>query len=145
MAPRPSVRSWTSRTTSLQFSAQRGPGTTASNNRCSASTAVWSQSSPLSSSAGSSGSQFFSFLATKVHFSSNWTSRVLGGKSHELVVEELGLVAGLGEEARDGGSGDSREAAGGADATSFAKVVQDGDGLVGGRLGALECGALAFG
>jgi hypothetical protein len=32
-------------------------------------------------------------LATKDHFSSNWTSRVLGGKSHELVVEFLGLLA----------------------------------------------------
>src|SRR4051794_21817692 len=129
MAPRPSVRRRTSWTTSLQSSAQRGPGTTASSKRCSASTAVWSQSSPNSSSAGSSGSRFFSFLATKFHFSSDWTSRVSGGKSHELVVEEPGLIAGEGEEARDGGSGDSREAAGGADATSFAKVVQDGDGL----------------
>src|SRR4051812_27988329 len=123
MAPLPSVRPWTSRTTALQFPARRGPGTTASSSRCSASTAVWSQSSPNSSSAGSSGSQLFSFLATKFHFSSNRTSRLLGGKSHEVVVEEFRLIAGEGEEARDGGSGDSREAAGGADATSFAEVA----------------------
>jgi hypothetical protein len=40
------------------------------------------------------GSQFFSFLATKAHFSSNWASRVFGGKSHELVVEVAGMLAG---------------------------------------------------
>src|SRR3954447_21223329 len=137
MAPQPSVRSWTSRTTSLQFAAERSPGTTTSNKRCSGSTAVWSQSSPLSSSRGSSGSRFFSFLATKFHFSSNWTSRVRGGKIHEFVVEVLGLVAGEGEEARDGVPGDAGEPAGGADAAPLAEVVQDGDGLVGWQLGAL--------
>src|SRR3954469_14891849 len=128
MAPWPSVRSCTSCTTFLQFSAERSPGTTASNNRCSASTAVWSQPSPLSSSRGSSGSRFFSFLATKFHFSSNWTSRVRGGKIHELVVEAFGLVAGEGEEARDGVPGDAGQPAGGADAAPLAQVVQDRDG-----------------
>src|SRR3954452_16308537 len=141
MAPLPCVRSWTSWTTSLQFSAQRSPGTTTSNSRCSGSTAVWSQSSPLSSSRGSSGSQFFSFLATKFHFSSNWTSRVRGGKIHEFIVEVLGLVAGFGEEARDGVPGDAGQAAGGADADALADVVQDRDGLVGGQLRALQRGA----
>ena len=38
----------------------------------------------------------------KFHFSSNWTSRVRGGKGHEFVVEALGLVAGEGEIAGDG-------------------------------------------
>src|SRR5262245_1251737 len=145
MAPLPPVRPWTSRTTSLQFCAERSPGTTTSNSRCSGSTAVWSQSSPLSSSRGSSGSQFFSFLATKFHFSSSWTSRVLGGKSHELVVEVLGLVAGFGEEARDGVPGGTGQAAGGADAAPLAEMVQDGDGFVDGQLGARKGGALAFG
>src|SRR5262245_21886462 len=145
MAPLPPVRPWTSRTTSLQFCAERSPGTTTSNRRCSGSTAVWSQSSPLSSSRGSPGSVFFSFLAMKFHFSSNWTSRLRGGKSHELVVEEFGLVAGPGEVARDGVPGDPREAAGGADAAPLSEVLEDGDGLVGGQLGAFEGGALALG
>src|SRR5712691_12484407 len=145
MAPLPSVRSWTCWTTSLQFCAERSPGTTASNKRCSGSTAVWSQSSPLSSSAGSSGSQFFSFLATKFHFSSNWTSRLRGGKSHEFVVKVLGLVAGFGEVARNGVPGDPCEAAGGADADALFEVLQDRDGLVGGQLRAFQGGALAFG
>src|SRR5262245_36224076 len=145
MAPWPPVRSWSSWTTFFAFSAQRWPGTTTSNSRCSGSTAVWSQSSPLSSSRGSSGSQFFCFLPTKFHFSSNWTSRVRGGKSHELVVEVLGLGAGFGEEARDGVPGGAGEAAGGADAAPLAEVLEDGDGLVGGQLGARKGGALALG
>jgi hypothetical protein len=33
-------------------------------------------------------------LPTKAHFSSNWTSRVFGGKSHEFVVELSGVLAG---------------------------------------------------
>ena len=49
--------------------------------------------SPLRSSAGSSGSRFFSFLATNAHFSSNWASRVLGGKSDLLVVKVAGAEA----------------------------------------------------
>jgi hypothetical protein len=106
---------------------------------------VWSQSSPLSPSRGSSGSQFFSFLAMKFHFSSNWTSRVSGGKSHELVVEVLGLVAGEGDVSQDGVLGDADESAGGADAAALADVPEDGDGLLGGQLAAFEGGALAFG
>src|SRR3954469_13719401 len=145
MAPLPSVRPWTSSTTLLQFSAERSPGTTASSRRCSGSTAVWSQSSPLSSSAGSPGSQFFSFLATKFHFSSNWASRVLGGKSHEFVVEEFGLVAGFGEVARDGVPGDAGQPTGGADAAPLPEVFQDGGGLVSRQLGALQGGALSSG
>src|SRR5262249_37475091 len=115
------------------------------NNRCSASTAVWSQSSPLSSSRGSSGSQFFSFFPTKFHFSSNWTSQVRGGKSHQLVVEEFGLVAGPGEVARDGVPGDAGEPAGGADADALAEMAQNGDGLVCGQLGAFQGGAFSLG
>src|SRR4051794_31830424 len=142
MAPLPPVRAWTCRTASLQFSAERSPGTTTSSRRCSGSTAVWSQSSPLSSSRGSSGSQPFSFLPTKPHFSSNWTSRVAGGKSHEFVMVQLGLVAGEGDVAGDGVPGDPCEATGGADAAALADVVEDRDDLLGRQLGALEGGAL---
>ena len=106
---------------------------------------MWSQLSPESSSAGSSGSVFFCFLATKFHFSSNWTSRVLGGKRHEFVVAVFGLLAGEAEVARDGVPGDAGQAAGGADAAALAEVVEDGDDLVGGQLGAFQGGALAFG
>src|ERR1019366_7487372 len=145
MAPLPLVRSWTSRTAFLQFSAERSPGTTTSRRRCSGSMAVWSQSSPLSSSRGPSGSRFFSFLPMKFHFSSNWTSRVSGGKSHEFVVVKLGLVAGKGEVAGDGVTRDTGEARRGADPVARADMVEDGDDLVGRQLGALEGGALAFG
>src|SRR3954467_14567969 len=116
MAPRPPVRRYTSSTAFLQFSAVRAPGTTTSSRRCSGSTAVWSQSSPRPSSAGSSGSHDFSFLAIKFHFSSSCTSRVPGGKGDEPVVQVLGLVAGEGDVAGDGVPGDASEAGGGADA-----------------------------
>jgi hypothetical protein len=53
----------------------------------------WSQHSPLCSSAGSERSQCFSFfLATNNHFSSNWTSSVFGGKSHEFVMGFGGVL-----------------------------------------------------
>src|SRR5262249_48939514 len=106
---------------------------------------VWSQSSPLSASAGSPGSQPFCFLATKFHFSSNWTSRVRGGNGHELIVEALRLVAGHGDVAGDGVPADAGQPAGGADACALADVVEDGDGLVGRQPGALQGGALALG
>src|ERR1019366_3109897 len=145
MAPLPPVWSWTSWTAFVQFSAERSPGITTSSRRCSGSTAVWSQSSPLSSSRGSSGSQFFSFLPTKFHFSSNWTSRVRGGKSHEFVVEVLGLATREGDVAGYGIPGHAGEARGGADAAALADVLEDGDDLLGGQLGALEGSALALG
>ena len=90
---RPSVRFLTSSTTAAMFSEVRSPGITLRTNRLSASIATWSQVSPLRSSAGSLGLQFFSFLATKAHFSSNWASRVLGGKSDEFVVKVAGVQA----------------------------------------------------
>src|SRR3954447_2316213 len=145
MAALPPVRRWTSSTAFLQFSAVRPPGTTASSSRLSGSTAAWSQSSPLSPSAGSAGSQAFSFLATKFHFSSNCASRVRGGKGHQLVVQPFGLVAGEGDVAGDGAPGDAGQPAGGADARALADVVEDGDGLIGRQPGAFEGGALALG
>ena len=98
---RPPVRRLKSSTTATTFSAVRSPGTTLTTSRLSASIATWSQVSPLRSSAGSSGSQFFSFLATKAHFSSNWTSRVRGGKSDHLVVEVAGVLPGDSAQAAD--------------------------------------------
>src|SRR5262249_61914293 len=77
-----------------QAAPSRLPGTKARSRRLSGSTAVWSQSSPRSRSNGSSGSHAASFLKTNPHFSSTWTSRVRGGKSHEFVVPFLGVGPG---------------------------------------------------
>jgi hypothetical protein len=84
-------------------------------------------------------------LPTKAHFSSNWTSRVRGGKSHEGVVELLGVVASPGAEAGDGVAMDADQAAGLADADAFGDVGQDRDGGVGREAGIEERGAFAFG
>src|SRR5438093_971989 len=86
---RPCVRRWTSRTSSNVKSLVRGPTTTLLTGRCSASSAPWSQQSPQPNSPGL---QCFCFLPAKDHFSSNRTAVVLGGKSHELVVEGFGVV-----------------------------------------------------
>src|SRR3982751_3958076 len=91
---RPPVRRLKSSTTATTLSAVRSPGTTLTTSRLSGSNATWSQVSPSRSSAGSSGSQFFSFLATKAHLSSNWSSRVRGGEGDQLVVEVAGVLAG---------------------------------------------------
>src|SRR5687768_6097737 len=91
---RPPVRSLKSCTNSCTWVSVRLPGTTLTTRRCSGSKATWSQLSPSSPAKGSSGWQCFSFLATNDHFSSNCTSRVRGGKSHALVVDFLGVLAG---------------------------------------------------
>jgi hypothetical protein len=88
--------------------------------------------------------QCFSFLATKDHFSSNWTSRVLGGKSHEVVVEVLGVLTGLQGQADDRVLVDAGEAAGLADANTFLEMSQDGDGFVIGEAAVEQGGAVAF-
>jgi hypothetical protein len=82
-------------------------------------------------------------LATKDHFSSNWTSRVVGGKSHEVVVEVLGVPTGLEGEADDRVLVHSRQAAGLADANPFLEVGQDRDGLVVGQAAVEQGSALA--
>jgi len=74
---------------------------------------------------GSSRSQCFSFLVTNDHFSSNWTSCVAGGKSHELVVELLGVRAGQQAVADDGVLVHADQARGLADADAFGDVAQD--------------------
>src|SRR5262245_40023608 len=106
--------------------------------------ATWSQQSPQGSSAGSSRSQCFSFLATKDHFSSNWTSRVRGGKSHALVVEVLRVPAGHEGQADDGVLVHPGQAAGLADADALLQVGQDGGGFVLGQATVEQSRPLAF-
>src|SRR3954452_5634902 len=141
----PGVLALTPRTISLAFSEVRSPGTTARTSLLSASMAVWSQRSPLSSSRGSSGSVFFSFLSTKDHFSSSWTSRVRGGKSHEFVVEGLGVLACEPGVSGHGVGPDVDQAARGAGAAALAEVFEDGDRLLLGQARTLERGGLALG
>jgi hypothetical protein len=100
-------------------------------NRLSASIATWSQVSPLRSSAESVGSQFFSFLATNAHFSSNWASRVFGGKSDELVVKVAGVLAGQSAQTTDRAAIHLAKSTGLADATPLGDVVQDRRELLG--------------
>ncbi|QJW96686.1 hypothetical protein FTUN_4245 [Frigoriglobus tundricola] len=88
---RPPVRRWKSRTRAWVASSVRLPTNRLTTNRLSGSRATWSQQSPRRVS---SGPQFFSLRPTKSHFSSNCTSRVVGGKSHELVVQRAGMLAG---------------------------------------------------
>src|ERR1051325_10723369 len=142
---RPCVRAWTSRTNAWVFPSVRSPGTTASTRRCSASKATWSQWSPRSRSSGSVGSQCFSFLATKLHFSSSWISRVRGGKSHHLVMEVMALSSRHPAVAGHGVLIDLHQATGGAGATPFAQVFEDGEGLGLGQAGLFQRGSFAFG
>jgi hypothetical protein len=64
-------------------------------------------------------------LATKDHFSSNWTSRVRGGKGDQLVVEVPGVLAGESAQAADRAAVHPAEAAGLADAAPLGDVLQD--------------------
>jgi hypothetical protein len=84
-------------------------------------------------------------LATKAHFSSNWTSCVAGGKSHDLVVGVVGVGAGLGGVPADGVFIDAHEATGLADAAPLLEVLQDRDGFLPGQAGGEQGGALALG
>lgn len=139
---RPPVRRFVSSTRDWLFSPVLLPGTSESRRRCSGSTAVWLQSSPLSTSSGSSGSQWASFFPTKDHFPSNWTSRVRGGKRDELVVERPRVGSGELDEARDGVLVDADEARGRAGADSLSDVLEDRDGLLLLELRVREDGAL---
>src|SRR5512135_2875523 len=142
---RPAVRRLTSSITATTFSAVRSPGTTLTTNRLSASIATWSQVSPLRSSAGSARSQFFSFLATKAHFSSNWASRVRGGKCDEFVVESPGVFAGQPAVAAHGVAVPPAEPPGLADAAALGDVLQDGFDRLGGEPGTEKRGAPTLG
>jgi hypothetical protein len=64
-------------------------------------------------------------LATKDHFSSNWTSRVRGGKGDQFVVEVAGVIAGDPAQATDRSAVDLAEPAGLADAAPLSDVLQD--------------------
>jgi hypothetical protein len=70
-------------------------------------------------------SQFFSFLATKDHFSSNWTSRVRGGKSDQFVVEVASVFAGDPAVAADSAAIRLAEPSGLSDAAPLGDVLQD--------------------
>jgi hypothetical protein len=89
--------------------------------------------------------QCFCFLVTKDHFSSNWTSCVAGGKSHEFVVGLLGVAAGLEGVADDGIFIGARQAGGLPDTAAVLEVLEDGEGFVVGQACAEQGGALAFG
>ena len=89
--------------------------------------------------------QCFCFLATKDHFSSSGTSWVVGGKSHQLVVSGVGVVAGPQGVAHDGVFIDARQACGLADAAAILKVLKDGQSLRVVEAAAKESRALALG
>src|SRR5262249_1580142 len=141
---RPPVRSLKSCTKRCTWSSVRLPGTTLMTRRCSGSKATWSQLSPSSPAKGSSGWQCFSFLATKDHFSSNCASRVWGGKSHALVVDLLGLLTSHEGQPYYRVLVHSDQATGLANATTLLQMLQDRKGLVLGKFGAVQGGALAF-
>ncbi len=96
-------------------------------------------------SAGLPGSQCSCFLKTNDHFSSNWTSRVRGGKSHEFLVELPGVLAGRPAVAAHRVAVHLAEPPGLADAAAFGDVLQDRFDLLGGELGAEEDRPLALG
>ena len=132
-------------TTPVPATGLSAPGTRARSKRLSGSTAVWSHSSLRSRSRGSSGSHDASFWKTNPHFSSTWTSRVRGGKSHEFVVKLFGVGAGFGEVASHRVLVDVDQATGGARPAPLAEVLQDGEGFVVGQAGVFQDGPLALG
>jgi hypothetical protein len=99
----------------------------------------------LWSSAGSQRSQFASFLATKDHFSSDWTSVVRGGEGDQLVVGRHGVVAGLAGVSCHRIAVDPHEPLGLADAAALGDVFQHGRGLLLCQVGMEQRCALAFG
>src|SRR5215211_708270 len=138
---RPPVRRRKSRTSAWVASAVRLPTTKLTTSRLSGSRATWSQQSPLRSS---SGSQFFCFLPTNDHFSSNWTSVVAGGKGDQLVVQFGRVVARESGVPGDGVRVDSGEPSGLAGADPLGHVRQDRDRRRRGEPGFEQGCALAF-
>src|SRR5262249_3750687 len=112
---------------------------------CSGSSATWSQQSPLRSSAGSSRSQFASFLATNDHFSSNWTSVVRGGKLHEFVVGSLGVLTGDPAVTPDRVGGHPAEPSALPHATARGDVLQSRSDLLRGKPGIEQRSSLTLG
>jgi hypothetical protein len=84
-------------------------------------------------------------LFTKDHFSSNWTSRVLGGKRHQFVVQLPGVVAGQPAVADDRVAVHLHQPGGGAGAVALGLVLEDRRRLFLGQLGAEQGRPLAFG
>ena len=84
-------------------------------------------------------------MATKDHFSSNWTSWVEGGKGHEFVVGLPGVRAGPQGVADDGVLIDAGQAGGLADAAAVLEVLEDGQGLLRRQSRAFQGGSLSLG
>jgi len=75
-------------------------------------------------------SQFFSFFATKAHFSSNWASRVRGGKIDQFVVEVVSVLPSDSAQAADRAAVHVAKSAGLADTASLGNVIQNRFGLL---------------
>jgi hypothetical protein len=84
-------------------------------------------------------------LATKDHFSSNWTSVVRGGNRDQFVVGGDGVIAGLAGVSGHGVAVDAHEPLGLTDAAPLGEMLQDGGGLLPGQMRAEQGGALALG
>jgi hypothetical protein len=84
-------------------------------------------------------------LATNAHFSSNWTSRVLGGKRDEFVVDLPRVLAGQPAVAPHGVAIHLAKPPSLADAAALGDVFQDRFDLLGGQLGPEQGSPLALG
>jgi hypothetical protein len=90
-------------------------------------------------------SQFFCFLKTNAHFSSNGTSRVAGGKSHDLVVGLLGVLTGQEGQPGDGALADAHQSGGLSGPAAVVEVLQDAQDPVVGKFGVEEGRPLELG
>jgi hypothetical protein len=90
------------------------------------------------------GSQCFSFLVTKAHFSSNCASRVRGGKSHEFVVELFGVLTGDDGQTHDRVLMDADQATGLPHPATLLQMTEDGERFVIGQFGTIQRRAFAF-
>jgi hypothetical protein len=84
-------------------------------------------------------------LPTNDPIASNWTSRVVGGKSHALVMSVAGLLSGHLRQADDRIGVDLDQASGRSDAAAFGEVWEHGAGLRLGEMGLGQRRALALG
>jgi hypothetical protein len=83
-------------------------------------------------------------LVTKDHFSSNWASRVRGGKSHEFVVELFGVLTGDDGQAHDRVLVNADQATGLAHAATLLQMPEDGERFVVGQFGTIQRRAFTF-
>jgi hypothetical protein len=74
-------------------------------------------------------------LPTNAHFSSNWTSRVAGGKSHDFVVGVLGVLTSQECQPGDGVLADPHQPGGLSGPAAVVEVLQDPSDFVVGELG----------